>query len=608
LAKVENPFVLAKRSPVDSGDHRFEPKVFNEWLEQVPVGDPVHAAKALYERLRQMNGIDIPVSIRLQDLESCVPHITSVIDLLEHQVAGQAYPLSRRMQMLVGMISAIYSLTAKAYKVVLDQYAHDSIAGTLLHKQNRVLALHRTIYMLGRIQLHAYEHYQPLPAFLWHEIHFIHQYGWTQKLTSQSISVAGKQVIGATTASALYKQALLLELAGPYRLLQGEVEQVYLALINRVNKCRLLELGKEESDDALFIVDFALDSGARHRNPEQDEGVGKGWLLDTSELSLILANELDLSQMELGAVRPHDVSDVLPTELLAKVMLAWGIGQNRRSDRSDKLSKMVMLNGLEPLYSKFGGAPVPSHAEYWVEDELPQIKEDEVSTFEGHLAPDEHWVEGGPDLSRLKRWEDEQDPSAKPVTEDEITETLKESAEENELESETDEPLASVFVVLDESANGYHLSTTGTQVDKLKVGELVGLSEVLSEDGDEEIKLGVIRWLKMETPSLLDFGVELLVGDWQPVVFCLEGSQGGREYYRALYLRQANADELLITEPFYSEGFCNGLLLTEETEISIQLSSILEATASFLQFRIIRPDAVATDDFSPMDVDGFYME
>ena len=370
LSKVGNPFVLSKRKPLDDGDLRFDPKEFQRWLDELPVADPVHAAKELYERLREINSLDIPVSDRLQILESCMPRLISSIELLSGQVAGQSYPLSRHAQMLVSLISALYSLSAKAYKVVLDQYAHDSIAGSLLHKHNRRLALHRALYLLGRVQLHVYQYYQPVPEYLWHEIHFIHQYGWSQHLVDHKLGCAGEQVSGEYSASDLYKLALLLSLAGPYRLLQGEIGQVYLALLSRVSKSKLLELGKEDSEEALFIVDFAKDMGARHRNPNQDNSVGKGWLLDASQLSLVLAQELDGIDIEMGAVRPHETSDELSPELLAKMMLAWGIGMQRISSRDDRLGKVTLVNGLEPLYEAMDGAPVPTHLEWSLDEPI----------------------------------------------------------------------------------------------------------------------------------------------------------------------------------------------------------------------------------------------
>ncbi len=606
MAKGRNPFVLFKRKSLDGSDHRFEPKHFRAWLEQLPVGDSTHAAKALYEQLRVMNGVDLPVADRLHNLESCMPHLVGVLDMLARKVSNQAYPLSQQVQKTIRVIMAIHSLTAKAYKIVLDQYSGDSIAGFLLHKQNRALALNRILYMLGRVQLSAYQYYLPLPEYLWREMHAIYRYGKEKQLVGIKLAGVGMQESVSSTAADIYKQALLLSLAGPYRLLQGEAGLVYRALIHKSEGCHLLELDAEANEGTPFIIDFAADHGPQYRNTDHDTHVTKGCLLDTRELAVTLASELDRQQIEMGAVRPHGTTDVLPPELLAKMMLAWGIGLKRVSNRTDRLGKMVLVDGLENLYEAMGGSPVPANREWCVEEVQPPLEMG--GSLGGHLAVDDHWLDGGPDLSRLKRWDTEEDPSGKMV----IDEEVKEDVAQNESVAQVD-PVSTpkptlninpeaIFIVLDESESGYHLSTAGSHVGMIKVGELVGLSDA-DKNRDGNLKIGIIRWLKMQKPNLLDFGVELLSGNWTPVAFRQHRRRGVREYYRALQLEQPGGEGVLITEPFYSEGVQKGFVLTENSEKSIHFSRVLEATASFLQFQFSITGEMGDDESEEDDID-----
>jgi len=530
-------------------------QVFEGWVERLTVGDPEHAARDLYKRLTLLNGVEIPAADRLQNLEICVPAVISVLGMLGCKVTGQTYPLSRQMQATIRLISAVYLLTAKGYKTLLNQYSNDSVAGYLLHKQNRVLALHRLIYLLGQIQLLAYKHYQPVPKFLWGELHSMYFYGVRKRLVNTEVEGVESQLSESCTVMDLYKQTLLLSLAGPYRLLQGEVSEVYRALIHRGGCCVLTKLDQMDGVAAAFIVDYSRDEGPRYRNADQDAGVNKGCLLNTRELAANLASELDRRHVELGAVRPQGIDSDLPAELLAKMMLAWGIGLKRVSSRTDRLGKMIMVDGLERIYELLGGAPIPTNRA-WCAAEMAV---DDVVIKES--------------LDQLEK-EDSGTPKISP-----------------ELASSRN-PEA-IYIVLDESDSGYHLSTAGEHVGMIKVGELVGLKNV-GEGGDEAPHIGVIRWLKMHKPNLLDFGVELLDGDWMPVVYGQQNSRGSREYYRALLHNQSGQDGLLITEPFYAEGFSDGFILTEASELSVHLSRMLEVTASFLQFQIV--DAVIVSD------------
>ncbi len=587
LSNRENPFLLFKRKSLDADDHRLDLQIFEDWIERLTVGDPEHAARDLYKRLSLMNGVEISVADRLQNMEVCAPAIVSVLGILGHKVTERNYPLSRQMQTTIRLISEVYSLTAKGYKTVLNQYSSDSVTGYLLHKQNRVLALHRLIYLLGRVQLLAYQHYQPVPKYLWSELHSMYFYGLRKQLVDTEVRGIDSQLSNACTATDIYKQTLLLSLAGPYRLFQGEVCQVYRALIHRGGSCILPKLDPNSGVEAAFIVDYTRDEGPRYRNADQDAGVSKGCLLNTRELAVNLACELDRRNVELGAVRPHGTDSDFPTELLAKMMLAWGVGLKRVSSRTDRLGKMVMVDGLERVYELLGGAPIPTNRGWCAAE---GVMEEDVFASE-HLPEDQHWVDGGPDLSRLKRWDNEKDPSGQMVVDEEIKESLDQIGEDEPEAPETSPELnasgnsEAIYIVLDESDSGYHLSTAGSHVGMIKVGELVGLQNV-GAGGGEETRIGVIRWLKMQKPSLLDFGVELLDGEWAPVVYGQQSKRGGREYYRALLHNQSGQDGLLITEPFYAEGFDEGFILTEASELNVHLNRVLEVTASFLQFQI----------------------
>lgn len=121
----------------------------------------------------------------------------------------------------------------------------------------------------------------------------------------------------------------------------------------------------------------------------------------------------------------------------------------------------------------------------------------------------------------------------------------------------------------------------------ISVGELVAVTH-RDADGVECLRLGVIRWMRVERPDLIDFGVELIMGDALPVVFYRQWGRAKQEgYWPGLLLQRPNEDQTVITAPFYSEQGQHTWLISRGEKRRILLSREIEATASFIQFIIM---------------------
>lgn len=571
MTRINNPYLLPKRNQPGSDDSSFDPRQFKIRVEALPVGDVVGTAQEIHRQLRVMNCSEFPVADRMRNLELIVEPLLFVLDGLADSYSRETLPLGKRSLLMFKLNTSLYLLIVQAYKVALDQYHQESLAGHLLHKHNRAVALHRAIYFLGRSLLHAYQLYQPAPKYIWQEIHGIHHYAVEQHLGDKALESEDQRMIDRSSVSDLYKQIHLLSLACPYRLLMGEVTHVYMALSQWAPKCQLRTL--KNSSEGVFIVDPSGDEPPRYREEGDISMIKRGWVLDTGDLSIMLANELESLHSQIGVMRPQDAPDAISPDLLARLMLTWGVGVQRSADRTESQGEVSLICELDVLYSMFGGEEAPELFSNGFNVTVISAEEALKAENASRTDADEHVVEGGEDLVRFKKW----------IEENARREVLAPIADINDGIGKANICIRKCMV-FDESAQGYHLGWYGKGDSQIRVGELVGIRPVSNANVDA-VRLGVVRWLQSDKPGMLNFGIEIFRGGVEPVI--LRRSMEGLDMpvsWRGFLLKSDVEEDCLIVPPFYSAEDRKVVLVQGEKCREISLSRMIEATASFAQF------------------------
>lgn len=612
MSDANNPYLLPRRKALKRGDDSFEPKRFKRLVEGLPLGDVGQLSKSIHTLLTQMNGLELSVASRISNLEALRGSLQFVLAALGKGFVRQMPPLGKRAAMMAETREMLCILAVQAYKVVLDQYHHASVAGQLLHKSNRALALHRVLYFLGQNLLQSYQLYRPAPRFIWREIHGIHRYAVDQKLDRRLVESEEPELVPQSCISDLYKQILLLSLAGPQRLMQGEVSHVYAALAQWAPKAQLNDLGRSHGDDGSFLVDIGVDEPPRMKGAERDHQVLKGWLLDTRELAIQLASELEQTEALHGVMRPREKPDRLSPDLMARLMLTWGIGAKRVSERDETSGEVSLICGLEAIYATAGGELLPKTtaspgAFTTTEKSRHSGRQKSEGVAQGSLEADEFVINDDPQLVRIRdSIQQSNDPSTRSIFLD-----APPPPREDPMPADVVRPVLRTCPLFNESSSGYHLGWTAGREQQISVGELVA---VTSRDPGEKglLRLGVIRWIRAERPELIDFGVELFSGDIMPVIFTRQwGRHRQQGVWPGLLLQRPNEDPTLITSPFYTEPTDKTWLTQQGEKRQVMLSREIEATASFIQFYCWDPDQdrrdrAAGDEFTEADFEQLW--
>ena len=583
-----NPFLLEEREPLPVGDRRFDPKIFKSWVEDLPKGNLGQTSREIYNTLRRLNRTEIPVSDRMRNLNQLQDSLMFVLDELAGSYIREPLPLSESNRNRSKLTNALYVLVIQAYKTVLDQYHNQSQAIQLLHKSSRIEAIHHLLYFLGRDLLHAYQLYQSPPEFIWKEIHSIYRYAVDHNLHKKPVNNEDPRLVAQSTATDLYLQVLLLSLAGPYRLLQGEALSVYMALKQWVSKCELLDLStKVKGKEYFYVIDILSDAPTHYHGATGGDKIKKGWLLSTAGLAKQLANELEVrqgSKSENRTLRLNQDIDVVSMDLLARLMLTWGVGVRRSDKRNVSSGEVSIIMGLDALYDYLEGEPVNKGHVSRHPTQIQNLshKRDKlinrINMVEGEkleLETDEFVVDGGPDLSQYGQEVQEEVSGQKLSTSSNLSiEDTPKAVDDSSLKC----------AIYNESVYGYHLYLSNTIVKKVRVGELVGIYKDYVNRVNKDLAIGVIRWMMLEQKGVLNFGVELLGSDAVPVVVRRMRTGKTVEDLKAFFLTRRRVEITLITPPLYVEDDDELYLYQAGRLRPVIFNQSLERTASFTQF------------------------
>jgi hypothetical protein len=584
VANSRSLFRLPERLPPEKDNPEFEVKHFKQWVDELPVGNVGQTAKELYKKIKCLNRTEIHAAERLRLLNLVETPFQFVIETVSEGYLREPIPLNKRNRSASELVKALHLLIVQGYKITLNQFHHESIAGRLMHRQGRVEALFKVIYYLGQELLHSYQIYRLPHKHLWHELHGLYNYGVEHRLNTRPVETELPAFEHRLIIETLYKRILLLSLSGPYRLMQGEVRRVYMALCRWAPKASLIHIGKAGSDAGLFLVDSDSDNPPRYRGQTEDLKIEHGWVLETQGLADAMATELESaggSDGPVGALRPTVSPDTVSSDLLARLMVTWGLGVDRREERTQCGGDVLLTSGLETLYLMSGGEEVPEIAD-GMELNSYQAENDQAETLRN---AEDHFVDASNDLNGLKRM-------------------LQPGGDEGILDlytlSQIDENHTHGCELLDESESGFHLKSFNADGCRIHVGEMVGIQRRL-EGIVAELQFGVIRWIQGADENSLEFGVELLHGEMDPVIVIRRRDRfGHRDFMPGFVQKTKHENVALISTPFYAGPNDQVTLVNGHMQQMVKLSRMLEGSASFAQFSF----SVIDDGQGPGSDDG----
>lgn len=571
------PFKLPKRSVPDGGAGRYHPKMIHAWIEALPLTNLGDAAHEVFQMLTSINQAELAVSERFKNMELLRRATRHLLAMLDERLGKARLPLDEYHEGIARLVEQLQIKLFVGYKTVLEQLHSESVASSLMHRGMRLDTLHRLFFLLGQLQLSAYRLYRPQPPYFWREIHGLYHYACSHQLHHKVVANENTDVRPKSSIEEQYLQILLLELAHPYQLKQGEADLVHRWVQLWSGYCDMRPATGTPAADDVFVIAKGNDRPPLPGAKARESGATDGWVLDLNRLDKQLH---DVMARQSGAERggraigvSRDAQDELPADVLQRLIAAWGMKSERNEERRDAEGSVRVSIGLESIYILLGG----ESTETYRKSRESTTHEHEVT----HVSEDQHRTA---DLLL-----EEAQASTLTVAYDidmEEEDVKVEGGHWSDVFHHDVEVVSENCRIIDQSAGGYHLHWLGDNTHSPMVGELVGLFTEASSGSPGSWSVGVVRWIRNSADGNLRFGVQKLGFNIQPAILHRRHVRGGKTadyFYSALLLHDVGSELVtMISERHYDDPLDISSLIQHGAEQQIRIRQTVEQSAGFV--------------------------
>lgn len=587
---------IPRQAPNPTASAFAHPARIKNWLAALPLGNASKTGQDLLAALQQVNRATLAPNQRYALLEEIQPCLGGVLETLRKQYSHALIPLPEKMVGLADLTRALLTEVAYGYKAVLLAL----IAAPAPSEPTRDMligASYRIVGYLSRLLVESYSVYAPEPKTLWLEVNQLFRYaernGFHSEIAPVTVSEGTPRSIDAA-----YRRLLMLALANPYHLMQGEVFQVYQELDKWVASCRLVPLTPGTLPKGRLFIDFESDAPPRYAPVSLDlPPPADGRLLDISAVLVLL--EQRTKEVMLSHRTENSQLSFLGRKLrnmYKRLAEAWGIRSERLAERKRRASPVEIAVGISACHH-FSGNGADFQPEV---SEIDLRQGGNVSGGRGLSlvgANDTPWVSED-QAKRLTAGiiqpRTSQFAADKTLTKDAWVKVYSTQAQHEYQKNEPAHFESTTCRLIDESRGGLAIECGKDQQIRMNVGEVI----VFRTDGQRmlgEWSIGTVRWLRITPQNDLDLGVRALADDALAVaVRGIRGAGKGGEYFRALLIPRldpAQYPTTLITPAGVYDVDSIVLINTGDNLFYAHLTRLMDATNSYslFQFQIVQP-------------------
>lgn len=525
-------------------------KAIQAWIANLPLADPHSSAQQLRLALICFNQQDLKASDRFRVLRSLQSVVDSIAEGLRQKIRNHALPLSQPGNEIANLVRDLHREVANGYKQVLVSHDNAGLLGTLA-KRDLVVSLQSAMVYLAELLFDYFRVYQQPEPGIWQDLHQIYRYAEKHQLLSTPLAPLATPAGAETSLKRLYLRLLLLTLASPYRMRQGELDWVFSGLQRWVAHCDISVPPVHDSGLGVLTIDLLADEPADQPPPGQATSPDRYRILTTIELLPILRQELTRIHEQGENERTSDGGALSP-DIYKRLTQAWSTTPQRSFSRSERTAELQVTIGLGSIH-------------HFIESGSPSRHEPAAHL---ELVPDDH-PRGPGEYVVEKRPRD-------------IWSLAYTSDADSLTQESARTPEAHSCGTINESAGGYCLTTRRESNLRARVGELIGIH---NDAANNPWEIGVIRWLRGGDGDLMEFGVQMIAPYARAVEISGADSQDEPlPRQPALLLPEVRAMRQPVSLVTESSSYPAGtvlLLLTPKGNVEITVSRQLEATGSY---------------------------
>ncbi len=564
---------------------QLQPERVKQRIDALPPFDTAQRINGLSELLVDANQTELSVDVQLAMLELVDPEIHDLISGYQEQTHHFAFPLSSQRDSLYFELQTLLAHVTSAYKwLILDLLKQEDDESQQSRLRNSIM---RSIDYLTQQALQAYVVYQDAPSYIWSDLHHLYAYAEKKQLATDVV-----EHLSDLSISGSYARALLLAIADPGHLLQGEIYQTYEKL-GKWGLAVRFEHPQELPPGPLgeLIVDRYYCDLARSEPP----GFGIAGmstpprnprLLNLKEVISII----DTRMKHLALEFRRSLTLHAERDLLLRLRNAWEKRtireEPRKTERGTTVKAIVSLSSCHYFFS--GYLPFePEKTEIHLHgDEFHQTQT--LSLVSADSTPwldtdTEAKLETGVIKPRAYSFDVEQN-------ENDVWKKSHSTARhrETEIEKNVEERMLKAvyeFRLVNTSNGGEGLETIPDSTVQLRVGELMALFPHGREDDGDPV-INVVRWIHSDADLKLHIGVHHIEGTPAPLaVRALDDEAIYRDYVRAFLVDDDRHTSIIVPAGQFECGVT--LIANDNESLKLyKLDSLLESTRGFSRFKI----------------------
>ncbi len=563
------------------------PKQINLWVEQLPAANLGESSRSTYRLLVDANQAILEPEQRLAILTIIEPVGLRLVDALERQFINNHISLTDKQRKIAALVQAIQTELSLGYHAVIE-----SIIIEGLKRSNRKLlvqALGMAIKYHGLVILRCYQLYASVPARVWRELYLLYQLAQTHESESKEFST--KDNTFKQTPKNYFIQIMLLSIANPYQLRQGEIELLWELLPDYVELCSLESHAFNKNPFFLNLNSSAPPVQKSLYRKKEDENC-----LKISVMAVIEKLKLDLTQ-----VKEKARYSARKTMIFKHLIHRWSQGTQRSFARTGCSDKIRVSLGLGATHFLLMESVLSRQTEELLDESSEQdLNPQTLDAMEGSLkdatiavvANEKDRLEVNPDRNYL---------STSAITSKDVWAKLyqpgqaaKQPEQDKAIAKRSRDSIVRDSYKIQEcdlinmSPGGYCLQIPFADLPKhAQTGEIIGFIEGHADN--QHWSIGVVRWVRRQVKgNKIQMGVQLLAPDAVPISIQLRNSRSeNNNFQRALLLPALTGvgqAASIITNPL-AFSLNNKIRVTEvERNYEVRLTKEIFSSGSSRQF------------------------
>ena len=261
--------VIPNQDPNSQRSKAFETKFVEQWLAELPIGNPLLAARLFHEYVADANTVKMPTQTRLDAFDLIKPSFYTIKSFLSGKLTRIDFPKEEDDRKTFKLLMSLEKQLALGYWIALKELAESD--KSWFQRRNPLPPIHCCFQRLTSIAISHHMMGLPIPDWIWLDLHSLYELTLDVKKDDALIALTDISYLNkSANPEDDYLRVVLLSLAEPSGLTPKEIKLTYdfITTIQPFVSIKKEPVKKQETQCVLFTGE---DRSPRFLSPDELE-------------------------------------------------------------------------------------------------------------------------------------------------------------------------------------------------------------------------------------------------------------------------------------------------------------------------------------------------